>query len=254
MNAPGGAFLRADNSCRGKRADDLQEVVARDRELPSDLLGGEVPPRLSGQPHQGPESIVGKGGETHGHIPIRLGQSHYGMVIGYFKYLLERPMSANERRAEIVAEISARTGIDEAMIERLVRSFYEKVRKDPLLGPVFDERISDWEPHLQRMCAFWSSVALMSGRYHGRPMEKHTVLPVDARHFDQWLQLFERTAYEVCPEAAARHFVERAHRIAESLELGIAMENGVLLTKGQRLHRPDADVRLPAHLEAERSR
>ncbi len=66
------------------------------------------------------------------------------------------------------------------------------------------------EPHLQRMCAFWSSVALMSGRYHGSPMTKHLPLPVDATHFDRWLALFEETAREVCLPEAEAHFVERA--------------------------------------------
>ena len=42
-----------------------------------------------------------------------------------------------------------------------------------------------------QMCAFWSSVALMTGRYHGTPMAKHLPLPVDAGHFDRWLELFE---------------------------------------------------------------
>lgn len=154
-------------------------------------------------------------------------------------------MTPTERRAAITAEIVANTGIDDAMIDRLVRSFYDKVRKDTLLGPVFDARIADWEPHLQRMCAFWSSVALMSGVYHGRPMEKHLPLPVDGRHFDRWLGLFEQTAHEVCPPVAAEHFIERAHRVAESLELGIAGQNRVLLMKGERLKRPDADVFLP---------
>ena len=128
----------------------------------------------------------------------------------------------SDRRSEIIAEIIARTSIDEAMIERLVRTFYGKIRKDPLLGPVFETRIADWEPHLKRMCAFWSSVALTSGVYSGRPMEKHLPLPVDARHFDRWLALFNDTAREVCPPAAAEHFIERAHRVAERLELGIA--------------------------------
>lgn len=154
-------------------------------------------------------------------------------------------MTPTERRAAITAEIVANTGIDDAMIDRLVRSFYDKVRKDTMLGPVFDARIADWEPHLQRMCAFWSSVALMSGVYHGRPMEKHLPLPVDGRHFDRWLGLFEQTAHEVCPPVAAEHFIERAHRVAESLELGIAGQNRVLLMKGERLKRPDADVFLP---------
>ena len=74
-------------------------------------------------------------------------------------------MAGAERRQRISAEIAERTGITEAMIERLVHAFYTKVRADEVLGPVFDARIRDWEPHLSRMCAFWSSVALMTGRY-----------------------------------------------------------------------------------------
>ena len=142
------------------------------------------------------------------------------------------------RRAAIVRRIRAETGIDEAMIARLVDGFYDKVRADPLLGPVFNERIADWGPHLEQMRLFWSSVALMSGAYHGRPMPKHLPLPVDARHFDRWLELFRQTARELCPPSAADHFIERAERIAESLELGIAGANGVLLERGERYLRP----------------
>ena len=142
------------------------------------------------------------------------------------------------RRAAIVRRIRAETGIDEAMIARLVDGFYDRVRADPLLGPVFNERIADWGPHLEQMRLFWSSVALMSGAYHGRPMPKHLPLPVDARHFDRWLELFRQTARELCPPSAADHFIERAERIAESLELGIAGANGVLLARGERYLRP----------------
>lgn len=155
------------------------------------------------------------------------------------------PGTPNQRRIQLTEEIIERTGIDDAMIERLVRRFYEQVRGDPLLGPVFEARIADWEHHLQRMFAFWSSVALMTGRYHGQPMQKHAPLPVDSRHFNRWLALFEQTAEEVCPPVAAAHFVERAHRIADSLELGVAVQSGHLLSKGERLHRPDHEVELP---------
>ena len=150
-------------------------------------------------------------------------------------------LPAVERRARITAAIQAETGIDEAMIERLVRGFYDRVRSDPLLGPVFAARILDWEPHLRQMFAFWSSVALMSGQYHGQPMRKHLPLPVDGRHFDRWLALFEATARDICPPRAADHFVERAQRIAESIEMGVASVNGVMLAKGQRLSRPELD-------------
>lgn len=149
--------------------------------------------------------------------------------------------SAVERRAEVTEAIQAETGIDEALIERLVRGFYARVREDSLIGPVFAARIVDWEPHLQQMFAFWSSVALLTGRYHGQPMRKHLPLPVDARHFDRWLALFEATARELCPPKAAEHFIERARRIAESLELGIANVHGVLLGKGQRFCREERD-------------
>jgi hemoglobin len=145
-----------------------------------------------------------------------------------------------QRRAQLAADIAERTGITEAMIERLVRGFYAKVRTDALLAPIFEARIRDWEPHLAQMCAFSSSVALMSGRYHGTPMVKHLPLPIDAAHFDRWLALFEETAREICSPEAAAHFVERARRIAESLELGIAGGQGVLLGNGERFWRSEA--------------
>lgn len=149
-------------------------------------------------------------------------------------------MTGAERREKITAGIMATTGITEAMIERLVRGFYVRVRADAVLAPVFEARIRNWEPHLQQMCAFWSSVALMSGRYHGTPMVKHMPLPVDADHFDRWLELFEATARKLCPPRAADHFVERARRIAASLELGVASGQGVMLATGERYRRSKA--------------
>lgn len=131
-----------------------------------------------------------------------------------------------ERRARITAELMDKTGIDEQMIERLIRKFYERIQAEPVLGPIFASKIEDWEQHIQKLCAFWSSVALMTGRYHGQPMRVHLPLPVDRSHFDRWLALFEKTAVEMCPPVAAAHFVERARRIADSLEMGIATTQG----------------------------
>ena len=109
----------------------------------------------------------------------------------------ESEAAARQRRNLLTQEIVERTGIDEAMIEKLVRGFYARAQHDALIGPVFAEHVQDWEPHIARMCQFWSSVALMTGRYHGQPMAKHVPLPVDARHFDRWLALFEQTAREL---------------------------------------------------------
>lgn len=146
-------------------------------------------------------------------------------------------MENDQRRAALVARIQSETGIDEPMIRAVVSEFYRSARSDDLLGPIFEAKIGDWDAHLNRMCAFWSSVALMSGSYHGQPMAMHMPLPIDGEHFDRWLALFEATARRVCPPDAAEHFIVRAHRIAESLELGIAGQAGVMLAKGQRFRR-----------------
>ena len=124
-------------------------------------------------------------------------------------------------RPEITAAMMAETGLSEEILRTLVHRFYAKVRRDPILGPIFSARISDWEPHLERMTTFWSSVALMTGRYHGRPVPAHAGLPVDWSHFERWLTLFRETAHEVCPSEGAAHVIERAERIAQSLHFAV---------------------------------
>nr|WP_245710961.1 group III truncated hemoglobin [Citreimonas salinaria] len=120
-------------------------------------------------------------------------------------------------RPAMTADTMARTGLDETVLTELVHGFYARVRSDPDLGPIFSDRITNWEPHLEKMVAFWSSVALMTGRYHGAPVPKHAGLPVTWAHFERWLELFRETADEVCTPEGAAHVVERAERIARSL-------------------------------------
>lgn len=154
------------------------------------------------------------------------------------RFRIEDPAGAAARREAAVQRLRDETGIDEAMIDALVEGFYARVRDDGLIGPIFAARITDWAPHLAQMKLFWSSVALLTGVYQGRPMPKHLPLPIDARHFDRWLELFIETARALCPPVAAAHFIERARRIAESLELGVATASGTILAKGERFARP----------------
>ena len=125
-------------------------------------------------------------------------------------------------RPDLTAALMASTGLDETVLTNLVHGFYAKVREDDVLGPIFAARITDWGPHLDRMVAFWSSVALMTGRYHGAPVPAHTPLPITAAHFDHWLALFRETAHEICTPAGAAHVIERAERIARSLSMAVA--------------------------------
>lgn len=128
------------------------------------------------------------------------------------------------RRAAAVAKIRDETGIDEAMIRQLVDAFYERVRADEVLGPVFAAKITDWPRHLGQMYRFWGSVLLYAAEYTGSPMARHRALPIDATHFERWLALFERTALDVTPAPAAALFVARARRMAQSLALGLQQQ------------------------------
>jgi len=140
----------------------------------------------------------------------------------------ETPVSPAEqaaRRNLLVQDIIERTGITEAMIAELVSKFYERAREDALLAPVFD-KVQDWDEHLARLRDFWSSVVLNSGRYHGLPMQAHRPFTLAGPHFDRWLDLFETTAREVCPPAAAELFIGKARRIADSFEMAAATVEG----------------------------
>ncbi|MGH6742526.1 MAG: group III truncated hemoglobin, partial [Bradyrhizobium sp.] len=114
-------------------------------------------------------------------------------------------------------------GVTEAQIHDQVHAFYGKIRTDPALGPIFKQAIGDWDHHLGKMCDFWSSVLLMTGRYKGAPMAVHAALPViRPTHFARWLHLFRQTADEVCPPEAAVLFVAKSEMIAQSLQFHLA--------------------------------
>lgn len=119
-------------------------------------------------------------------------------------------------------------GVTEVMIRDLVHAFYARVRADPALGPIFNRVVGDeWDHHLAKLCDFWSSVLLMTGRFKGAPMIAHARLhDIRPTHFARWLHLFRLTAEQVCPPEAAALFVAKSEIIAQSLQLGIAVGRG----------------------------
>ncbi|RDS82648.1 group III truncated hemoglobin [Dyella psychrodurans] len=112
---------------------------------------------------------------------------------------------------------------DETQIAVLVDRFYEKVRVDPLLGPVFNAAVHDWDDHKRTLVSFWSSVALRAGSYRGNPMAVHRPQPIRAEHFVRWLALWRETAGEVLDEAGTAQMIEYADRIGRSLRLGLGL-------------------------------
>ena len=108
--------------------------------------------------------------------------------------------------------------IDESMIRTLVNTFYDTVRGDDLLGPIFARHVADWSMHLPKMYAFWSTVVLRTGRYAGRPLEAHQRLPgLTQIHFDRWLALWTQTVACVVPATSRDAFILPASRMAASM-------------------------------------
>ncbi len=119
--------------------------------------------------------------------------------------------------------------LDEATIEAVVHGFYDRIRKDELLGPIFSKAIApdEWPRHLAKMCDFWSATLLRTGRYNGRPLPAHIAVPgLEEVHFRRWLGLFRETVQELCTPDVAALFMSRALRVAHSFRLGIAFHRG----------------------------
>ena len=50
--------------------------------------------------------------------------------------------------------MSVAAKIDEESLSRLVPLFYDRVRQDPELGPIFNDAISKWPEHLKKLVSF----------------------------------------------------------------------------------------------------
>jgi hemoglobin len=79
-------------------------------------------------------------------------------------------------------------------IEKLVNVFYERIRENEQLGPVFNQVIKDkWPEHLSKMVSFWQTILLYEHTYSGSPFPPHAKLPIEKSHFDTWVDLFQQT-------------------------------------------------------------
>ena len=107
-------------------------------------------------------------------------------------------------------------------VKLLVDAFYDKVRNDPYLAPVFNERIGDrWPQHLEKMYKFWQTILLEEHTYFGSPFTPHALLPVDHSHFQTWMSLFTQTLDELFVGEKAVEAKWRAGKMAEMFEYKI---------------------------------
>lgn len=116
-------------------------------------------------------------------------------------------------------------GLTEALVRKVIISFYDKVRTDAVLGPVFAEAIGDdWDPHIERIILFWLTASRLGRGYSAqRFMPAHLRnRSIRADQLPRWLELFRNTAAEQCSPQIASALIDIAERMAETLKISLA--------------------------------
>lgn len=109
-----------------------------------------------------------------------------------------------------------------ADIKLLVDGFYDKVKVDELIGPIFNERIKNrWPEHLEKMYRFWQTVLLGDHTYYGSPFPLHAQLPVNHEHFVKWMELFTTTVDSLFTGEKETEAKWRGAKMAEMFEIKI---------------------------------
>ena len=106
-----------------------------------------------------------------------------------------------------------------ADVELLVNTFYDQVIKDDLIGFFFtDVAKIELSKHLPKMYNFWESILLGNPVYDGNPMRVHfpinEVSALEEKHFNRWLQIWEKTIHEHFEGDNAETAIARALNIA----------------------------------------
>lgn len=100
-------------------------------------------------------------------------------------------------------------------IKLMVDTFYGRVQHDDLIGPIFNVKLEGhWPVHLEKMYTFWQTILLDEYTYQGRPFPPHAQLPIEAEHFERWLQLFDKTVNHLFEGPVAEEATSRGRKMA----------------------------------------
>jgi hemoglobin len=118
-------------------------------------------------------------------------------------------------------------GLTEAAVRDVVFAFYDTVRVDDLLGPIFEEALGDdWKPHIENICLFWLSATRLGSGY-----KASNFIPAHMKHssirqeqIPRWLHLFRETVAERCTPEAAAALIDIAERMADSIRVSLSRQ------------------------------
>ena len=163
--------------------------------------------------------------------------NHDARIIGVLLKRNDAPVRSNDDGAvpcnRQEANVQQRFDItDRRDVACLVDVFYDRVRDDDLLGPIFDDHAHvDWATHLPRMYDFWESVLFGTSTFKGTPLVVHRTLarhtPLTAEAFDRWVTLFQTTVDDLFSGTMADHAKNSAVRIAATMEQHVTVRDPI---------------------------
>lgn len=112
-------------------------------------------------------------------------------------------------------------------ISLLVRTFYSKIRADTEIGHFFNEKITDWEEHLEKLTDFWETNLFAVKKYKGNPLEAHNEVDdyfnhtITSNEFGIWLNLWFATLDELFEGENVAILKRRARKMGTFLYLSM---------------------------------
>ena len=117
-------------------------------------------------------------------------------------------------------------------LQLLVRTFYAKIRADQEIGFFFNETITAWDAHLEKLTDFWDLNVFGTKNYHGNPIIAHNAVD---KQFDQqitsnifgiWLNHWFATIDELFKGENAEILKRRAQKMSTFLFMNIFESRG----------------------------
>ncbi|PRZ24978.1 group III truncated hemoglobin [Flavobacterium granuli] len=114
----------------------------------------------------------------------------------------------------------------------LVHSFYDKIRADKEIGFFFNETISDWDEHLEKLTDFWEMNLFGGKKYKGNPIAAHNKVDehfdhrISPNEFGIWLNLWFATLDELFEGENVEILKRRARKMGTFLYMNIFENRG----------------------------
>ena len=117
--------------------------------------------------------------------------------------------------------LTAEVKVSDDELRELVRAFYAEAKDDPLIGPVFNSAVVDWEHHFEIVERFWSRTLLGTTDYKGNPFAPHMPLKLKPEFFDRWLEIFKPNAERILQPPAAQRAIAKVEHMSTCFQAGL---------------------------------